>query len=546
MNPPDPSSTVVTEPHPARPKVAPQLPPRPTPPPPPVKPRRTGWIGWLVLLLIILGAGYWYMRSRGAKTQDAAGASGKAGGRRGAGGAIPVAIATVKKGNIGEYINAIGIVTPVATVTLQSRVTGQLMEISYKEGQIVQKGALLAKIDPRPYEAAVTQAQGQLERDQALLKNAQIDLERYKTAFEQHAIPEQQLATQQATVNQDAGTVKLDEGNLAAAQVNITYTNIIAPVTGRVGLRTVDPGNIVQANGNVGITITQLQPITVIFNMSEDYLSDVVPQMKSGRPLRVDALDRSQQTEIAQGSLLTLDNQIDTTTGNVKARAVFANKDNKLFPNEFVNARLLVKTLNGVNLVPTDAIQRNQDEAYVYIMTPGGAPPNAPTAGNGTTAKGSKSPHPKSPPETSEPGNPAPGTQHHGAEGSGGQGGSGRGGVVHSRDIKIATTNGETSAVTGVNPGEIIITDGFDRLTEGARVTVKPQVTVRPMSASGNLNISENSGENSNQAQTQGSTPPVSVRPGSPTAPVANPPGSPGVNNTRSSRSSSKKRQNNQ
>jgi multidrug efflux system membrane fusion protein len=486
-----------------------------------------------VLLLLILGAGYWYMRSRGAKTQDATGASGKAGGRRGAGGAIPVAIATVKKGNIGEYINAIGIVTPVATVTLQSRVTGQLMEISYKEGQIVQKGALLAKIDPRPYEAAVTQAQGQLERDQALLKNAQIDLERYKTAFEQHAIPEQQLATQQATVNQDAGTVKLDEGNLAAAQVNITYTNIIAPVTGRVGLRTVDPGNIVQANGNVGITITQLQPITVIFNMSEDYLSDVVPQMKSGRPLRVDALDRSQQTEIAQGSLLTLDNQIDTTTGNVKARAVFSNKDNKLFPNEFVNARLLVKTLNGVNLVPTDAIQRNQDEAYVYIMTPGGGAPNAQTAGEGTTAKGSKSPHPKSPPETSEPSNAAPGTQERS---------SGRGGVVHSRDIKIATTNGETSAVTGVNPGEILITDGFDRLTEGARVTVKPQVTVKPMSASGNLNV----GQNSVQTQTEGSSPPVSVRPGSPTAPVANPPGSPGVNNTRNSRSSSKKRPNNQ
>ncbi|WP_180538583.1 efflux RND transporter periplasmic adaptor subunit [Nevskia soli] len=528
MNPPDPSSTVVTEPPPARPKVAAPLPPRPTPPP--VKPRRTGWIGWLVLLLLILGAGYWYMHTRGEKKQDTTGASGKAGGRRGAGGAIPVAIATVKKGNIGEYINALGVVTPVATVTLQSRVTGQLMEIYYKEGQIVQKGAKLAKIDPRPYEAAVTQAQGQLERDQALLKNAQIDLERYKTAFEQHAIPEQQLATQQATVNQDAGTVKLDEGNLAAAQVNIVYTDIIAPVTGRVGLRTVDPGNIVQANGNVGITITQLQPITVIFNMSEDYLSDVVPQMKSGRPLRVDALDRSQQTEIAQGSLLTLDNQIDTTTGNVKARAVFGNQDNKLFPNEFVNARLLVKTLNGVNLIPTDAIQRNQDEAYVYIMTPGGAP----DAQQDTTAKGSKSPHAKSPPEAGEPGNPAPGTQQR----SGANGGGGRGGVVHARDIKIATTNGETSAVTGVNPGEILITDGFDRLTEGARVTVKPQVTVKPMSESGNVNV----GQTSVQTQTEGSSPPVSVKPGPPTAPVANPPGSPGVKNLRNPRSSSKAR----
>ena len=539
MNPPDPSTTALDS-HPPPRKAAPPLPPRPTPQPPELKPRGTGWIGWLVLLLLVLGAGYWYMRSRSANAANSSATAGKAGaGRRGAGGAIPVAVATVKKGNIGEYINALGIVTPVNTVTLQSRVTGQLMEIDYKEGQIVQKGALLAKIDPRPYEAAVTQAQGQLERDQALLKNAQIDLERYKTAFEQHAIPEQQLATQQATLNQDQGTVKLDEGNLAAAQVNITYTNIIAPVTGRVGLRTVDPGNIVQANGNVGLTITQLQPITVIFSVSEDYLADIVPQMRSGHQLRVDALDRSQQTDIAQGSLLTVDNQIDTNTGTVRARAVFTNKDYKLFPNEFVNARLLVKTLNGVNLIPTDTIQRNQDEAYVYIMTPGaGHPPNAATAADATNPKGSPNAHAKSAPENNEPGTPVPGTQQRGnvatPGGTHGGGAGGRGGVVHSRDIKIATTNGETTAVTGVNPGEILIVDGFDRLQEGSQVQVRPQVTVKPMSASGTLSVGQN--------QAEGSSPPVSVKPGSPTAPVANPPASPGVKNARSQ----KKHQNNQ
>ncbi len=519
MNPPDPSSTAVSERHPPPPKVA--APPPAAAEPELAQPRRRGWIVWLVLLLIALGAGYWYMRGRNANKANSSGTSGKAG-RRGAGGAIPVSVATVRKGNIGEYINAIGIVTPVNTVTLQSRVTGQLMEIFYKEGQIVQKGALLATIDPRPYEAAVTQAQGQLERDQALLKNAQIDLERYKTAFEQHAIPEQQLATQQAAVNQDQGTVKLDEGNLQASQVNITYTRIIAPVTGRVGLRTVDPGNIVQANGNVGLSITQLQPITVIFSVAEDYLTDIVPQMRSGHGLHVDALDRSQQTQIAQGTLLTVDNQIDTTTGTVRARAVFPNTDNKLFPNLFVNARLLVKTLSGVNLIPTTAIQRNQDEAFVYVMTPG--PAHAPAADDATSPKG-VSRNAASQPQTKEPGTGAPGTQQRGgaaAPSAGGRAGGGRpGGVVHARDIKISTTNGETSAVSGVNPGEILITDGFDRLQEGSPVQVRPAVQVKPMTPSGTLNVDQNSSG-------------VSEKPAQ--AGDANPPGSPGVKKNRRQR----------
>ena len=334
---------------------------------------------------------------------------------------IPVAADTVRQGNIGVYINALGTVTPVYTVTVTSRVVGELKEVHYREGQIVHKGDLLAVIDPRPYQAVLIQAQGQLARDQALLKNAYIDLDRYKTIYQQRAIPEQQLATQQATVEQDEGIVKLDEGNLDAAKVNVEYSRITAPITGRVGLRQIDPGNIVQANGTTGLlTITQLQPITVIFTIAEDYVSEVASQMRAGQRLRVDALDRSNQAEIAQGTVLTMDNQIDTTTGTVKVRAIFSNNDYRLFPNEFVNAKLLVRTLNNVNLIPTAAIQRNNDLAFVYVI-------NA----NST---------------------------------------------VQSRNINIAATEGNTAAVTGVSPGEKLVTDGFDKLQDGIKVAVRKPV----------------------------------------------------------------------
>jgi multidrug efflux system membrane fusion protein len=252
-----------------------------------------------------------------------------------------------------------------------------------------------------------------------MLKNANVDLDRYKAAYEQHAIPEQTLATQQATVAQDEGTVKLDEGNLDAAQVNVDYARIVSPIDGRVGLRTVDPGNIVPANGTTGIaTITQLQPITVIFTMAEDYIDQVATQMRAGHKLKVFALDRSDESRLAEGTVLTIDNQVDVTTGTVRVRASFANKDYKLFPNEFVNARLLVKTLDGVNIVPTGTIQRNNDQAFVYVVD---------------THKS----------------------------------------TVQSRNVTIATTDGETAAVTGVNPGDTLVTDGFDRLTDGVKVRIR-------------------------------------------------------------------------
>jgi len=303
-------------------------------------------------------------------------------------------------------------------VTVTSRVAGELTDVYYKEGQMVKKGDLLAAIDPRPYQALLLQAQGQLARDQALLKNARLDLVRYQNAFEQRAVPEQQLATQQALVEQDAGVVELDQGTLAAAQVNVDYSRIVSPIDGRVGLRTVDPGNIVQADGSTGLAIvTQLQPITVIFDISEDDLPQVTEQISAGRTLTVTALDRSQQHRLAQGALITIDNQINPTTGTVRARATFPNLKNELFPNQFVNARLLVRTLTKVTLVPSAAIQRNNDAAFAYVVQPGG--------------------------------------------------------TVRSQDVKIIAAEGESTAVTGVVPGEQLVTDGFDKLQSGSTIVVK-------------------------------------------------------------------------
>jgi multidrug efflux system membrane fusion protein len=331
---------------------------------------------------------------------------------------IPVSTGGAKTGDINIFLDALGTVTPVYTVTLTSRVSGELTAVLYKEGQMVKKNDLLAVIDPRPYQALLVQAQGQLARDQALLKNARLDLVRYQNAFEQHAVPEQQVATQEALVEQDAGIVQLDQGNMAAAQINVDYTRITSPIDGRVGLRSVDPGNIVAADGTTGLaTITQLQPITVIFNISEDDLPQVTEQTSAGRTLAVTALDRAQQHKLAEGTLITLDNQINTATGTVRARASFPNKNNELFPNQFVNARLLVKTLKNVTLIPSASIQRNNDAAFVYVVQPDS--------------------------------------------------------TVQSRDVKILAAEGETTAVTGVKAGEQLVTDGFDKLQTGSKIAVR-------------------------------------------------------------------------
>jgi membrane fusion protein, multidrug efflux system len=379
--------------------------PGPNPELPHYPPKRWHWSFWLAVVLCILLVIYLLF---GRSSQKPAPVPPP----------VPVSAQQVKLGDIDIYLDALGTVTPVYTVTVTSRVGGELTEVDYREGQMVRKNDLLAVIDPRPYDALLLQAKGQLARDQAMLKNARIDLARYQGAFEQHAIPEQQLATQQALVEQDEGVVTLDQGNLDAAQVNVDYTRIVSPIDGRVGLRAVDPGNIVAANGTTALaTITQLRPITVIFFLAEDDLSKISAQVASNRALPVVAYDRTQQHKLAQGSLITVDNQINPATGTVRARALFSNDHDELFPNQFVNARLLINTLTQVNLAPTAAIQRNNDAAFVYVVQPDG--------------------------------------------------------TVKSRDIKILATEGEVAALTNVSPGEKLVTDGFDKLQNGTRIAVR-------------------------------------------------------------------------
>ena len=282
---------------------------------------------------------------------------------------ITVTTATANKGDIGVYLDAIGTVTPVYTDSITSQVNGLVVAMHYKEGQIVKKGDPLIDIDSRPYRATLLQAQGALERDENVLAQAQMDLERYREAWARNAIAKQIFDDQEKLVLQEEGTVKNDQGTVQFDQIQVDYCHITAPIAGRVGLRLVDPGNVVQSTGAVTLAvITQLEPITVIFTIPEDSLGPVEAQLRKKANLAVDAFDRTAQTKIASGKLLTLDNQIDTTTGTVKARSVFDNKNDALFPNQFVNARLLVNTLQGVTLVPASAIQQNGQASFVYVI----------------------------------------------------------------------------------------------------------------------------------------------------------------------------------
>jgi multidrug efflux system membrane fusion protein len=332
---------------------------------------------------------------------------------------IPVVAATSHKGDIGVYYSGLGTVTPLATVTVRTRVDGQLMSVRYREGDTIHRGDLLAEIDDGPYQATLTQAQGQLMKDQAALENARIDLVRYQQLVQQKAAPEQQLATQQATVHQDEGVVKLDEGQIQSAQVNLAYCKIAAPVTGRIGLRLLDAGNIVQAGDTNGLLIiTQMDPISAIFTISEDQLQVVVQKMAAGQTLAVDAYDRAATTKLAQGSLTTLDNQVDPTTGTLKLRATFQNPKGTLYPNQFVNAKLLVQEKRGVTLVPTAAVQRNSQATYVYVVS-----------------ADSK---------------------------------------VEVRPIVIGTSEGNDSEVSsGLAPGEVVVMTGVDKLQAGSKVTTQ-------------------------------------------------------------------------
>jgi len=378
---------------------------------------RRGWI-WLLILALVAAGAYMFWRQRNAG--QAGGASGAAAqGQRKGFGAIPVVAAKARRGNIPVYFTGLGAVTPIYTVTVKSRVDGQLMQVYYKEGDIVQKDAKLIEIDPRPYDAALVQAQGQLTRDQALLDNARIDLARYKTLLAQNAIPEQQLATQEALVKQDEGIVKTDEGMIETAKLNVVYSHITAPITGRVGLRLVDPGNIVHATDTNGmLVITQIDPISVIFTLAEDQLPVVTQKFWGGQHLSAEAWDRSPpplNKKLSTGTLTTLDNQIDPTTGTIKLRATFDNRNNKLFPDQFVNVKLLVQLKQNVTLIPTATVQRNTQTTYVFLIQPNSK--------------------------------------------------------VTVRPITLGTTEGDESEVTaGLNSGDLVVMTGVDKLQEGTQV----------------------------------------------------------------------------
>jgi membrane fusion protein, multidrug efflux system len=348
----------------------------------PVKKRRHLWI-WAVVLVLFGLLFYWVWHQK-AVSQDQAGAgAGQGGGRRaaaaqgagggggrfGGGGTVPVQFATATQGDLGVYLNAIGTVTPVSNVTITSQVTGVITKVFYQEGQFVKKGDPLIDIDSRQYVAQLQQAQGLLEKDQNALAQAKMNLARYQEAWQKNAIPRQTLEDQEKLVSIDESVVKQDEATVEYDKVFVAYTHIVSPIDGRVGLRLVDPGNLVTANANTALAIvTQMQPITMIFTVAEDNLPQVLEQMHAGRQLEVDAFDRTQQNLISKGKLITVDNQIDTTTGTVKLRAQFTNSDGMLFPNQFVNARLLVKTMKNQLLLPASAIQHNGEQSFVYLI----------------------------------------------------------------------------------------------------------------------------------------------------------------------------------
>jgi membrane fusion protein, multidrug efflux system len=336
---------------------------------PPAKSGKS-WILWIIVLLAVAGVVLFVLHNRSSqKTKSAAGGSG--GGRRGMTGPVPVTVATATKGDIGVYIDAIGTVTPTYTDSITAQVTGVLTAVNYREGQFVHKGDSLIEIDPRSYEATLKQAEGTLERDENVLAQAQMDVERYRTAWARNGINKQLLDDQEKIVLQDKGTVKLDQGAVDFDQVQVSYCHITAPISGQVGLRLVDPGNLVQAGGTDPlVVITQMQPTTVIFTLAEDSLGQVEKQMRSTHSLPVEAWDRNSTNKLATGKLLTINNQIDTTTGTVKLRATFDNKNSALYPNQFVNARLLVTTQHGVTLIPTAAVQHNGQVAFVYVIDP--------------------------------------------------------------------------------------------------------------------------------------------------------------------------------
>lgn len=385
--------------------------------------RRWLWLFALLIILVLLLGVIHHHRKKRAAVATAAAAAG-----------MPIAVtsATAKTGEIGVYLNAIGTVTPVDTDSITPQVTGVIKAVHYREGQVVRKGEPLIDIDPRPYAAQLAEARGSLERDENLLAQAQMDLERYQQAWKRNAISRQQFEDQEKIVLQDEGTVNYDKGAVQYAQVQLDYCHIAAPISGRVGLRLVDPGNLVSANaGTTLVVITTIHPITVIFTLAEDSLPQVLGQLSQGRPLSVEVYDRTGKRLLGVGKLTSVDNQIDTTTGTVKLRATFDNSNNQLFPNQFVNTRLLVTTLHNQTLIPSSAIQHNGETAFVYVLEDGKAV---------------------------------------------------------SRVIKTGISDRGQTAVEGVRAGEVVATSSFEKLQNGTPVTISHATTPATSSVNDGVN----------------------------------------------------------
>ncbi|PWT83728.1 MAG: efflux RND transporter periplasmic adaptor subunit [Acidobacteria bacterium] len=392
-------------------------------PAPPSSPKRSGFLRvliWIVVLgLIALGFYLVYMPKPAPKGRAV--------------GAVTITTATATKGNIGDYLDAIGTVTPVYTASIFSQVTGVVTKVNYQEGQIVKEGDPLVDIDDRQYQAQLVQAQGALQRDQNVLAQAQMDLQRYRDAWARNGVAKQTLDDQEKLVLQEQGTVKNDEGAVQFDQLQVEYCHIKAPIAGRVGLRPIDPGNLVTAGTSSSsssatplVVITQIQPITVVFTIAEDNLGAVMEQLRSGAKLTVDVFDRAAQKKLASGELIAVDNQIDTTTGTAKVRASFPNDDFALFPNQFVNTRLLVKTLQDVTLIPSSTIQQNGQTSFVYVIQDN---------------------------------------------------------VAHLKNIKPGVSDNGLTQVEGINPGDVLADSSFDKLQDDTKITVatgKPAGTETP------------------------------------------------------------------
>jgi multidrug efflux system membrane fusion protein len=353
-------------------------------------------------------------------------------GRAGMGGPVPVVAAAATRGDVDVVVNALGTVTPLRTVSVRSRVDGELVRVHFQEGQAVKEGELLAEIDPRPFQVQLEQAEGQLTRDQALLANARLDLERYETLFKQDSIARQQVDTQASLVRQYEGAVRVDRSAVENARLQLAYTRITAPVSGRLGLRLVDPGNIVRAGDASGlVVITQVQPISVLFTVPQDNLPAVMKRLASGERIPVEAWDREQKARLAQGALASADNQVDPATGTVKLKAQFANDDRALFPNQFVNVRMTLDTLHDAVVIPSAAVQRGSAGLFVYLVQPDS--------------------------------------------------------TVAQRVVQLGPGEGQrVSIAQGLAPGDVVVTDGMDRLRPGAAVqtsTQRPEVKAPPPQA---------------------------------------------------------------